>query len=61
VGGKDKQVRERGAWAWPEPQAAEKGKKTRDTRVSLSKMGVTAVSPCVELLPQPTTGELPVH
>jgi len=24
-------------------------------------MGVTAVSPCVELLPQPTTGELPVH
>ena len=24
-------------------------------------MGITAVSPCVELLPQPTTGELPVH
>ena len=73
-GGKKNNTTKKGAGGWERqtgagarslgvarPQAAEKGKKTRDTQVSLSKMGVTAVSPCAELLPQPTTGELPVH
>ena len=59
VGGKDKQVREHAAAQQRRPTAPKLLKRADDTHAPLSSHMRNAI--CAELLPQPTTGELPVH